>query len=43
MVYTFDDAKAAERHTLQYFEIFGNRAIYATAGSPARSTGRPGR
>jgi arylsulfatase A-like enzyme len=29
MVYTFDDAKAAGRHTVQYFEIFGNRAIYA--------------
>ncbi len=28
MVYTFDDARAAERHTTQYFEIFGNRAIY---------------
>jgi arylsulfatase A-like enzyme len=28
MVYTFDDAKAAERHLTQYFEIFGNRAIY---------------
>ena len=28
MVYTFDDAKAAERHTTQYFEIAGNRAIY---------------
>ena len=28
MVYTFDDAKAAERHKTQYFEIFGNRAIY---------------
>jgi arylsulfatase A-like enzyme len=27
-VYTFDDAKAAERHTQQYFEIFGNRAMY---------------
>jgi arylsulfatase len=27
-VYTFDDAKAPERHTQQYFEIFGNRAIY---------------
>ena len=26
LVYTFDDAKAAERHTTQYFEIFGNRA-----------------
>jgi arylsulfatase len=29
MVYTFDDAKVAGRHTVQYFEIFGNRAIYA--------------
>ena len=28
MVYTFDDAKAPERHKTQYFEIFGNRAIY---------------
>jgi arylsulfatase A-like enzyme len=27
-VYTFDDAKAPERHTQQYFEIFGNRAMY---------------
>ena len=29
MVYSFDDAKAAGRHTVQYFEMFGNRAIYA--------------
>ncbi len=28
MVYSFDDAKAAERHTTQYFEMFGNRGIY---------------
>lgn len=28
LVYSFDDAKAAERHTTQYFEITGNRAIY---------------
>jgi arylsulfatase len=28
MRYTFADAKAASRHTTQYFEIFGNRAIY---------------
>jgi arylsulfatase A-like enzyme len=28
MAYTFDDPKAANRHTTQYFEIFGNRAIY---------------
>ncbi len=28
LVYTFDDAKAPERHKTQYFEIAGNRAIY---------------
>jgi arylsulfatase A-like enzyme len=28
MVYTFADAKAPSRHTTQYFEIFGNRAMY---------------
>ncbi len=28
MVYTFADSKAPSRHTTQYFEIFGNRAIY---------------
>jgi arylsulfatase A-like enzyme len=28
MVYTFDDARAKDRHTTQYFEIFGNRAMY---------------
>jgi len=28
LVYSFDDADAAERHTIQYFEMFGNRAIY---------------
>ena len=28
LVYTFDDAKAKERRTTQYFEIAGNRAIY---------------
>ncbi len=26
--YSFDDAGAAERHTTQYFEMFGNRAVY---------------
>ena len=26
--FSFDDAKAADRHTTQYFEMFGNRAIY---------------
>ncbi len=28
MAYTFEDAKAKDRHTTQYFEMFGNRAIY---------------
>ncbi len=28
LAYTFKDAKAADRHTTQYFEIFGNRSIY---------------
>ncbi|GIK85702.1 MAG: arylsulfatase [Betaproteobacteria bacterium] len=28
LVYTFDDAKAKDRHVTQYFEIAGNRAIY---------------
>ena len=28
MVYSFNDAKAEDRHLTQYFEIFGNRAIY---------------
>jgi arylsulfatase len=27
MAYAFDDAKAAERHTTQYFEMYGNRGI----------------
>ena len=28
MLYSFDDAKAAERHETPYFEMFGNRGIY---------------
>ena len=28
MLYSFADAKAPSRHTTQYFEIYGNRAIY---------------
>ena len=27
-VYTLDDPAAAERHTVQYFEMYGSRAIY---------------
>jgi arylsulfatase len=28
LLYTFNDDDAPERHTTQYFEMFGNRAIY---------------
>jgi arylsulfatase len=28
MLYSFNDANAKERHTTQYFEMFGNRAYY---------------
>jgi arylsulfatase len=28
LMYSFEDAKARERHSTQYFEIAGNRAIY---------------
>jgi arylsulfatase len=28
MLYSFDDAKAEDRHLTQYFECFGNRGIY---------------
>lgn len=28
LAYTFNDAAAAEKHTVQYFEMFGNRAVY---------------
>ena len=28
LVYTFDNATAPTRHTTQYFELVGNRAIY---------------
>jgi arylsulfatase len=29
MLYSFNDADAADRHTIQYFEMLGNRGIYA--------------
>jgi len=38
LVYSFEDAKAKERHTTQYFEIAGNRAIYHDGWLRARST-----
>lgn len=28
MTYSFDDGEAADRHTTQYFEVFGNRGIF---------------
>jgi arylsulfatase A-like enzyme len=28
MMYSFDDAQAKEQRHTQYFEMFGNRAIY---------------
>jgi arylsulfatase A-like enzyme len=28
MLYSFNDATAADRHEIQYFEMFGNRGIY---------------
>ena len=40
LVYTFDDANAKETHTVQYFEMFGNRAIYSD-GWFARTIHRP--
>ena len=39
---SFENAKAREARSTQYFEIAGNRAIYHDGGSPVRSTGRPG-
>jgi arylsulfatase len=29
MAYSFDDARAKDRHVTQYFEMFGNRAVYS--------------
>ena len=42
MIYTFKDASAAERHTTQYFEMFGNRAIYHDGWLARTSIGRHG-
>ena len=39
-LYSFADAAAKEKHTVQYFEMFGNRAIYAD-GWYARTIHRP--
>ena len=40
LVYSFDNAAAKETHTVQYFEMFGNRAIYSD-GWYARTIHRP--
>jgi arylsulfatase A-like enzyme len=40
LVYSFDNAGAKEAHTVQYFEMFGNRAIYSD-GWYARTIHRP--
>jgi arylsulfatase A-like enzyme len=40
MVYSFPDAGARERHTVQYFEMFGNRGVYKD-GWFARTIHRP--
>ena len=39
--YSFDDAKAAERHTTQYFEMFGNRGIYHEGWTACTKHGMP--
>ena len=41
MIYTFDDATAPSRHTTQYFEIMGNRAIYHDGWIAAARHGVP--
>ncbi|MNQ44343.1 Arylsulfatase [compost metagenome] len=40
LAYTFNDAKAPEKHKVQYFEMFGNRGIYQE-GWYARTIHRP--
>ena len=40
LAYTFNDAAAPEQHTVQYFEMFGNRGIYQD-GWFARTIHRP--
>ncbi len=40
LAYTFTDGKAKEKHTVQYFEMFGNRGVYKD-GWLARTIHRP--
>ena len=41
MLYSFNDADAAERHDLQYFEMFGNRGVYHRGWSAVTKHKRP--
>jgi arylsulfatase A-like enzyme len=41
MLYSFNDAKAPERHETQYFEIFGNRGIYHKGWAAVTKHGTP--
>ena len=41
MLYSFNDAKAAERHETQYFEILGNRGIYHKGWTAVTKHGTP--
>ena len=40
MLYTLTDAKGADRHTLQYYETFANRAIYQDGWMASANGGR---
>src|SRR5246500_4334662 len=41
MLYSFNDAKAAEQHETQYFEMFGNRGIYPKGWTAVTKHGTP--
>jgi arylsulfatase len=41
MLYSFNDAQAAERHETQYFEMFGNRGIYHKGWTAVTKHGTP--
>src|SRR6201998_4828067 len=41
MLYSFNDAKAAEQHETQYFEMFGNRGIYHKGWTAVTKHGPP--
>src|SRR5258708_30390423 len=41
MLYSFNDAKSAEQHETQYFEMFGNRGIYHKGWTAVTKHGAP--